>query len=205
MKILVKKILLSLACIFLIWQSYELLRNISRVEMYATGWIIFTAWILNLFITGIFAFAGFAFPTQKLMYGSYYTIRRPDLLIKAYNLIGVKFFRLLLLATLWKSQKQRKKYFDGRKNGILNLQEQSQKSEFGHLIPFIILSALSLYFLFSDTPKLGLFAMIINIAGNFYPIILQRHHRLRIQNMRNRMRPVEPLHTKNLSKKIPNA
>jgi len=195
MKILVKKTLLLLACIFLIWQSYELLRYIDRVEMYATGWIIFTAWVLNLFITGIFAFAGFAFPTQKLLSESYYRIHRPDVLMKAYKFMGVKFFRILLLATLWKSQKQRKKYFDGRKNGILNLEEQSQKSEFGHLIPFIILVALSLYFLFSGAPKLGLATMVINIAGNFYPIILQRHHRLRIQNIRNGIRPVQPLTT----------
>lgn len=78
---------------------------------------------------------GFAFPTQKLMPDSYYQVTRPKKLKKIYQLLKVEAFRKALLATLWRNQKQREKFFDGTLEGIENLETQSKKSEFGHLIP----------------------------------------------------------------------
>ena len=183
---MIKKIFLSLASLFLIWQSYKLLNNIDTFVIDSWGLILFTAWIINLFITGIFAFSGFAFPTQKLLPNSYYKITQPKRLNKIYNTFKVDLFRKILLATLWRSPKQRKKYFNGTEHGISNLVIQSMKSEFGHLIPFIIICLLSCYFILIGQIKLGVFSMVINIIGNLYPIILQRHHRMRIQLLRKR-------------------
>ena len=90
----------------------------------------------------------------------------------------------MLLATFWKGQKQRRKYFNGKKNGISNLEEQSMKSEFGHLIPFIIICFLCLYLIVIGQSKLAVFTLLINFVGNLYPIILQRHHRMRIEIIR---------------------
>ncbi len=183
---MIKKILLSIATLFLIWQSYDILSNIDQWEINSLGLMIFIAWIINLFITGIFAFSGFAFPTQKLLPKSYYKIHDPKNLKKIYKALGVHLFRQMLLATLWKSKKQRGKYFNGKKNGIANLEEQSMKSEFGHLIPFIILCFVSLYLIVVGAIELGVFCFLINLTGNLYPIILQRHHRMRIQLIRKR-------------------
>jgi len=183
---MIKKILLSIATIFLIWQTYDLLFNIDKMTFNSLGLIIFIAWIINLFITGIFAFSGFAFPTQKLLPKSYYKIYHPKKLKKTYKALRVNLFRQMLLATLWKSQKQRKKYFNGKENGISNLAEQSMKSEFGHLIPLIIICFISSYLIIIDEIKLGVFCLLINLIGNLYPIILQRHHRMRIQILRKR-------------------
>ena len=177
---MLKKILFSLASIFLIWQIFGLFQNIDTWESDSWGSIIFSAWIVNLYITGIFAFAGFAFPTQKLLAKSYYKIYRPKCLIKTYESLRVNLFRDMLLATLWKSKKQRKKYFNGNKNGFSNLAEQSMKSEFGHLIPFLILCIVSMYLIAIGAIKLGITSLFINVIGNLYPIILQRHHRMRI-------------------------
>lgn len=60
------------------------------------------------------------------------------------------------------------------------------KSEFGHLIPFLILSIVSIYLLMVGLSKLAVFTLLINVIGNFYPIILQRHHRMRIQLIEER-------------------
>jgi len=139
---------------------------------------------MNLFVAGIFAFSGFAFPTQKILPISYYIIYHPKKLKRLYKLLRVNLFRQFILATLWKSQKQRKKYFNGTENGISNLTEQSMKSEFGHLIPFIIISFVSSYLILIDLVKLSVFTLLINLIGNLYPIILQRHHRMRIQILR---------------------
>ena len=109
-----RKIGLSIASIFLIWQSYELLKNIDKMEFSSWLLTLFMAWLIYLFITGIFAFAGFAFPTQKLLPDAYYQIYRPKTLKKIYNLLNVELFRKALLATIWRPQKQRQKYFNGR-------------------------------------------------------------------------------------------
>lgn len=183
---MIKKILLSIASLFLILQSVKLLTNIHTLEIKSWALLIFIAWIINLFITGIFAFSGFAFPTQKLLPKSYYKISHPKKLKKTYKILKINLFRQMLLATLWRSHKQRKKYFNGKKNGISNLDEQSMKSEFGHLIPFIILCFVSIYLLVIGLTKLAVCTFFINFIGNSYPIILQRHHRFRIQIIRKR-------------------
>ena len=185
---MIKKILLSLASIFLVIQSYKLLTIIDNFEIESFGLVIFLAWLLNMFITGIFAFSGFAFPTQKLLPKSYYKIYHPEKLKKIYKILRIDLFRQMLLATLWKSKKQRGKYFNGKRNGIPNLIEQSMKSEFGHLIPFVIIIFVSVYFVVLGLIKLGVFSLLINFIGNFYPIILQRHHRMRIEVIRKRSR-----------------
>lgn len=181
---MIKKILLSIASLFLIWQSYKLLWSIH--EFTTDSWlaIIFVAWVLNMFITGIFAFSGFAFSTQKLLPKSYYKIANPKRLKKTYKAFKVDLFRTMLLATIWRSQAQQKKYFNGKKDGIANLEEQAEKSEFGHLIPFILLCFVSIYLLAIGLIKLGVFTLLLNFMGNWYPILLQRHHRMRIEVIR---------------------
>lgn len=162
---MIKKVLLSIATIFLIWQSVDLLRNIDQLEINSWGLIIFIAWIVNLFITGIFALSGFAYPTQKLLPKLYYEVLHPKRLKKIYEILGVDLFRQMLLVTLWKNQKQRKRYFNGNKNGISNLVEQTMKSEFGHLLPFVILSILSSYFILTGNIELGFISLLINLIG----------------------------------------
>lgn len=178
--------MLTLASAFLIWQSIKLIGQIHELELSSWGALLFIAWVINMFVTGIFAFAGFAHPTQKLLPRSYYEIHFPDRLNRLYKVFRVAIFKKLLLATLWRNKQQRKNYFDGSRGGILSFSEQSMKSEFGHLIPLILLTTVSIYLIVVDQPVLGLFTMAINVIGNFYPVVLQRHHRMRIQRLGRR-------------------
>ncbi len=57
------------------------------------------------------------------------------------------------------------------------------KSEFGHLLPFVVIVVVSVYLIMIGKSRLGVASMIINLIGNLYPVILQRHHRMRIQNI----------------------
>jgi hypothetical protein len=184
---MVKKFLLILASLFLIWQSINLLTILNHIN-FKTWWVNgLIAFLINLFITGVFAFLGFALPTQKLIPSSYYTITNPKKLKKIFALLKVDYFRVFLLATFWRNKNQRKKYFDGTLEGISILDVQSKKSEFGHLIPFIIITIISIYFVILGLIKLAIITLLINIIGNLYPILLQRHHRMRIQILRKRM------------------
>lgn len=176
-----KKIILSLASVFLFWQSVSLLSKIHEFEVESLVASFIIAWIINLFITGIFAFVGFAFPTQRILPDSYYQIYKPSKLTTTFEVLKVDLFRKFLLATFWRNKAQRKKYFNGKKDGISILVEQSMKSEFGHLLPFIIINLVSAYLIAINFFELALFTLLLNIIGNLYPIILQRHHRMRIQ------------------------
>lgn len=178
-----KQTLLVLASSFLVFQSFGLL---SGMDYYADirFWpAVFLAWVINMFITGIFAFAGFALPTQRLLPARYYHIANPGQLKRLYQAFGVERFRKLLLATLWRSKAKQQRYFNGRADGLKHLAEQSKKAEFGHLLPFVLLSAVGTYIVFFVQPVLGILCLFINFLGNFYPVLLQRHHRMRLQRI----------------------
>lgn len=185
---MVKKIFLSIASAFLLWQSYELLSKIHEIRVDSVGLWFFISWIINLFITGVFAFLGFAFPTQKILPLSYYQVQDPEKLKALYETLRVEWFKKFLLVTFWRNRDQRKRYFNGKRAGISNLVEQSKKSEFGHLIPFIIINVVSVYLFAINLHSLSLFTIFLNVIGNLYPIILQRQHRMRIQSIMSKIR-----------------
>ncbi|NJC25704.1 glycosyl-4,4'-diaponeurosporenoate acyltransferase CrtO family protein [Neolewinella antarctica] len=183
---IVKKTLLSLASIFLIYQSYQMATGIDG-SLDVPWWLhVLLAVMINLFVTGVFAFAGFAFSTQKLLPEAYYRVRKPRTLKKVYRALSVDKFRKALLATFWRSPQQRGKYFDGTKAGVENLDRQSRKSEFGHLLPLAFITLISIRLIIVGAFAVGIFALLINVVFNLYPIILQRHHRMRIQVYRRR-------------------
>ncbi|MEL6657463.1 MAG: hypothetical protein AAFR36_13495 [Bacteroidota bacterium] len=182
-----KKILSSFAALFLIWQSYNMVLIVHQVELKSWGIIIFLAWIISLFITGIFAFPSFVWPTEKLLPAAYYHVYQPKRLKRVGKAMKVELFRKMLLATLWKDKKRQKAYFDGTREGLINLETQSKRAESGHLLPFLLITILSIYWLFTGHAKMGVATFVINIIGNLYPVILQRNHRMRIQVIRGRM------------------
>jgi hypothetical protein len=144
------------------------------------------AFLITLFVTGIFAFTGFAYPTHKLLPESYYYINNPERLKSIYKHLGVKHFRNFLLLAFWGREKNRKKYFDGTKQGFENFIFQTKQSEFGHLAAFIVILILTFVLLVNGYYFIPFVATIINIIGNIYPIILQRAHRVRIEKIFNR-------------------
>lgn len=194
---MLKKIFLPLASAILAWQSYKFLSIIQEFEINSWGLLFFLAWIINMIVTGVFAITGFAHPTQKLLPESYYHVHKPKRLKYIYKLLRVDLFRKFLLATVWREKKQRQKYFNGKRSGFSTLEEQSMKSEFGHLMPFIILNAIALYLIAIGMVTLGVFTIIWNLLGNFYPIILQRHHRMRLQFIKQRKQLSETISKSN--------
>jgi len=176
-----KKVLFTIFSIFLVYQSIKLVGIISDKNIEAWWVNILLAIFINLFVTGIFAFLGFVYPTQKLLSGNYYKIDRISFQKKIYKLLKVETFRKFLLATVWRKKTAQKKFFDGTKSGIENLIIQSKKSDFGHFVPLVILLCLAIYWLMLGKWEIALLTTIINVFFNFYPILLQRQHRMRIQ------------------------
>lgn len=181
-----KKILLSLASIFLTYRSVELLKILDNTSQSQFNWIgkIAFSFALNLFVTGIFALVGFAFLTSKILPNSYYKIKNSENLTLVYNIMGVEYFKLLLLKLFWGTEKNRKKYFNGTKTGIAHFEMQTRQSEFGHLIAFIAIVMISIFILIKGHIAIFIITTIINVIGNFYPIILQRNHRIQIERLK---------------------
>lgn len=181
---MIKKTGFILMSIFLTHQSVQLIKGIptnNAIESF--GLATFLSWYLSLCITGVFAFTGFALPTQKLMPESYYQIREPKILKKYYQLLRADIFQYLLIKFIYGKPKNKAAYFNGKKSGINDFIINTKKSEFGHLIPFIITAFLTLYSFYYGKYLFGIGLLVFNILGNFYPIIVQRYHRTRLVRM----------------------
>lgn len=139
--------------------------------------------LLNVFITGMVAIPGFAFPSHKLFGTGYYVVKNPSLIQKLYKVLRVELFRRGLMLAFWGRKNNRRKFFDGRASGIENFTYQSKQSEFGHMLSFLLLSLACVALLFKGYYVLVLVASIINVVGNLYPSILQRMHRIRIERV----------------------
>jgi len=84
------------------------------------------------------------------------------------------------MITFWGKEKNRLKYFDGTRRGIQNFVYQTKQSEFGHLAALLVTTVLSLVLAFRGYEMIAAIASVINLIGNLYPILLQRHHRMRL-------------------------
>jgi hypothetical protein len=157
----------------------------SDPSEFGTIEVLWISFMLTLFVTGIFAFIGFAYPSSRILPEGYYTIKNPQALTQICAAMGVKYFRFLLLFTFWGTEKNRKKYFNGTKKGITNFLYQTHQSEFGHLAAFLVIGIISILLLTHGYFFLVLIVTLINIVGNVYPVLLQRHHRIRIEKVKN--------------------
>lgn len=184
---ILKKIFFPIFSLFLLYRSIELIRNLisSEPNEYSSFEILIISFLLPLFITGTFAFIGFAYPTSRIMPNSYYKIKKPEFLKLLYKLLGINYFRVFLLLIFWSRKKNRQKYFDGTRRGLNNFIFQTKQSEFGHLGAFIMILLSSIILLAHRYFYLILIVTIFNIVGNIYPIVLQRFHRMRIEKITN--------------------
>jgi len=179
-----KRVFFFLMSIFLLFQSYKLCKITFSFVQISLLLEIVGAFIFNLFVTGIFAFAVFSWPAENLLPEGYYRIRQPKKLNRVGESIGIEWFRKFLLATVWKNKEKQKGFFDGTVAGLDTLDVNTKKSEFGHIIPFILLTIISIVLCFYGRWLMGIVTMIVNEIFNFYPVILQRMHRARTSRMR---------------------
>jgi hypothetical protein len=183
-----KKVLFPLFSIFLAFRSYELVRIIWLFEPseILVPVKILLAVLLNLFITGVFAFVGFAYNTSQLLPDNYYLIKNPKVLLKISNALKLNYFKKFLLTIYWGHKKNRKKYFNGVIAGLKDFDLNTRQSEFGHLIPFILIQVVAVVVITKGHYQIAGLTTVINIFFNLYPIVLQRNHRMRIYQLRQK-------------------
>jgi hypothetical protein len=182
---MVKKITFSIFSLALIYLSVKLVMVLlSPIPAnYNYTAVFINSFLVNLYITGVFAFPGFVFATSRLIGTRYYKLHNPKILTKVYSFLGVDLFRRILLVVYWGRKRNRKKYFTGTRAGIKKFLYESKQSEFGHLGAFVFITIVSIAVLLERYILLSLVIMLINIIGNYYPILLQRYHRIRIEKI----------------------
>jgi len=182
-----KKILFPLFAIFLAFRSYEIIKTFWVFESSGLEFSIkvLLSVLLNLFITGIFAFMGFAYKTNRLLPEDYYRVKNPKLILKLSKLLKLAYFKKFLLIVFWGKRKNRKTYFDGTISGLENFDFQTRQSEFGHLASLIFIQIVVLLMLIKGHYTMVVLTTTINFIANFYPVLLQRNHRIRISRIRN--------------------
>lgn len=182
-----KRLIFPLISCFLAYRSFEIMKLIyyTKPVDLSIGVQLLLAALLVLFVTGIFAFVGFAYPTNLLLGNAYYHIKNKARLKKWYQFLHLELFRKFLLVTFWSKEQKRKQFFDGSKTGLTNLNYQTKQAEFGHLAAFVALVIISIFALFKSFFALALSCLILNVLCNLYPVILQRYHRMRLQKIQS--------------------
>lgn len=180
-----KKIAYSLFSLFLLYRSIELLRHLyySSPIDFRFGESVLIAFLITLFITGVFAFPGFVFPTSNVMPKSYWTPKNKNQLNSIFSALGVNTYKSIIVLLFWGRKANQKKYYNGTRKGLEDFNFQTKQSEFGHLCAFILIIFVSILLLVKGYFLLVFLMALINIIANLYPIILQRHHRIRIYRL----------------------
>ena len=146
------------------------------------GASVFLGFFLSLTLTGIFAFVGFVFPTSRLLPKSYYEVESPLNWKRLAELMQLELFRKLLLIFFW-GGKNRKRFFNGKRDGLDGMLYETEQTEFGHFGGFILTIPFTVILVFRGFYLWALFLQFFNLFGNFYPILLQRTHRIQLQRI----------------------
>ena len=182
-KIVAAKVLSVSFSIFLIWQSIQWTSNIiQRTDLNNIGDIVIHAILLNLFITGIFL-VGYTVPLNKLLPNSYYTSVESRSFAALCAILKIDLFRKIMRLTFWSPRNNKKHFFNGRKSGLNEFERNTRISESSHTFAFVIIMVVSLFISFVGSSYLVITVTLINIIVNFYPAILQRFHRMRLQKI----------------------
>jgi hypothetical protein len=115
-----KKIVLPLLSLFLLYRTVELCRYLFAMEPSSLtnfGSAILAV-LLSMFVTGAFAFVGFAYPTNAVLPAAYYSVNNSKLITSIHDWLGVKYFRKMLLLTFGEPRKTEKCFLTAPKQEL---------------------------------------------------------------------------------------
>ena len=182
---IIKKILHIVFSSFLVWQTFMLVERLLKNQSTDFSDKILDAVFVNLFVTGIFTIV-YSFPAYRLLPAKYYSIQNPRLLKIVGQIIQIDLFKKLLIQTVWNKKQNKKYFFSGCRNGFDDLEITTMKSEFGHFLGFWVVMILTMLIGFRTHYTIAVMIFIVNLFFNFYPFILQRFHRLRLNELKKR-------------------
>jgi hypothetical protein len=181
----IRQIAYPLLSVFLVYRTIALMKHLyfSSPIDFRLGESLLIALLITLFITGVFIFPGFVFPTSKVMPKRYWIPKHPQQLNSLFSILKVNTYKSILVLLFWGRKSNQKKYYNGTRKGLEAFNFETKQSEFGHLCALVFIVFASLLLLLKGYFVVVVLMTIINMLVNFYPIILQRHHRIRIYRL----------------------
>lgn len=143
------------------------------------------AWILNfMLMMGVqYITQTFKFPLSS----TYYKPKKWEAEGKIYKSFGVNGFRKLLVWIGWEKLNKASNPVKKSLDALKHLEYNTRQAEFGHLIIFFIVFALTLYVGFYYGFEHSIWLLVLNVLLNAYPIAVQRYNRPRLQKAINSM------------------
>ena len=148
------------------------------------------AWVLNLLLMTLFLYLGETFNLQ--LTSRYFSIKAWEQEGKIYHYFGIHIFRKLLVYTGWEKLNKAVNPVNKNLKSLEHLELGTRKSEFFHLMIFIIVMGFTIYVGINDGFVQSLWLLVLNLLLNFYPVILQRYNRPRYQKLINAKRNTLP-------------
>ena len=136
--------------------------------------------LVNLAVVG---WAAFVLPLRGLPpFDEYYTLRAWERSGRVFHWLGVPLFRAVVrrgplslsnraLPAAWHS------------GDPARIERETRAAEGGHAIAFVIVRALAIVSLVRGAPERAAWLAVLNLPMNLYPVLLQRDHRHRLQDM----------------------
>ncbi len=135
------------------------------------------AWILNLMLM-MCAFS-FTEALKSQFTSTYYKEKKWEDRGKIYELLGIHWFRKLLLWIGWEKLNKKANPVEKNTKSLSHLLYRTKQSELGHIIIFIIVLGFTLLVALKYGIRESLWLLVLNILMNLYPIFLQRYNRPR--------------------------
>lgn len=167
-----KNLILSFIIIMTIGLTYGL---IYYVGMH--GFVF--AWTLNLLL--MMCVYSFTEALKSPLQSSYYNEKKWELRGKRYELLGVNFFRKLLVLIGWERMNKKANPVEKNAKALLHLHYRTKQSELGHIIILFVVLGFTVFVAFEFGIMESLWLMVLNVLLNFYPILLQRYNRPRLE------------------------
>lgn len=166
-----KTLILSIIIIITIGLTYWLINYVGM-----RGFLF--AWVLNLML--MMCVYKFTEELKSQFTSPYYNERKWERDGRIYRLLGINFFRKLLVWIGWERLNKKANPLVKNTNALLHLQYRTKQSELGHIIILVIVLGFTIFVAIKFGIRESLWLLILNVLLNLYPIFLQRYNRPRL-------------------------
>jgi hypothetical protein len=141
------------------------------------------AWALNFLL--MLWVSAFVEALKSPLTSAYYHEKKWERKGRLYELIGINYFRKLLVLIGWEKVIRRSTPIEKSTAALMNLHHQTKKSELGHVIILYVVMGFTIVVAFQFGVLKSIWLLSLNILLNLYPVLLQRYNRPRIQRAIN--------------------
>ncbi|MGV3560885.1 MAG: hypothetical protein ACO1O2_22185 [Larkinella arboricola] len=108
---------------------------------------------------------------------------------KLYRILGVEWYRAILIKSGWEKIRQQQTPIKKDLRGMLAYERATRVAEVGHIVVGGLVLIVTGYVLLTHSAGAALWLILSNIFLNLYPVLLQRYTRPRLRRMIERFRP----------------